>query len=168
MSRGCSSKARGCWTFHRHSVTRSHSRSRLFIAFIPADAAAARCTCVTCAILGLYFRLEPAGAYSQPSSVSNPVTWVPQIAGIAVGGGKAASALDLMPFLHAVSHKIISGQISSELWAPLLLGALVLGLGAAAAGLPVIASAGVARACAPTSCAAAAPAQASLARRALH
>jgi uncharacterized protein (DUF2062 family) len=41
--------------------------------------------------------------------------------------------LDLMPFLHAISQQTIWKDLS-ELWPPLLLGALVLGLIAAAAG----------------------------------
>ena len=41
--------------------------------------------------------------------------------------------LDLMPFLHAISHQTFWTDVR-ELWAPLLLGALVLGLVAAGCG----------------------------------
>ena len=38
-----------------------------------------------------------------------------------------------MPFLHTLKHRNLGAQVH-ELWAPLLLGALVLGLAAAGAG----------------------------------
>jgi len=64
--------------------------------------------------------------------VSNPFTWVPQVAGSLWVGAKLLG-LDLMPFLHAVSHRTLWTDMG-VLWAPLLLGALVLGLIAAACG----------------------------------
>jgi uncharacterized protein (DUF2062 family) len=64
--------------------------------------------------------------------VSNPFTWLPQVAGSLWVGAKLLG-LDLMPFLHAISHQTFWAEISL-LWAPLLLGALVLGLIAAASG----------------------------------
>jgi uncharacterized protein len=47
--------------------------------------------------------------------------------------GAKLLGLDLMPFLHAISHQTFWAEMSL-LWAPLLLGALVLGLIAAASG----------------------------------
>ena len=64
--------------------------------------------------------------------VSNPFTWVPQIAG-SIWVGAKLMGLDLMPVLHELHHRHPWHHIG-ELWAPLLLGALVLGLAAAAAG----------------------------------
>jgi hypothetical protein len=64
--------------------------------------------------------------------ISNPFTWVPQVAGSLWVGAKLLG-LDLMPFLHAISHRTLWADMGI-LWPRLLLGALVLGLIAAAAG----------------------------------
>src|ERR1700760_1413597 len=120
---------RGCWNFHRHSVIRSFALG-LFIAFIPPTPLLP-VHLVTCAILGLYFRLNLPVLFATVF-VSNPFTWVPQIAGSLWVGAKLLG-MDLMPFLHAVSHETFWSDIR-ELWAPLLLGALVLGVVAAAVG----------------------------------
>jgi len=47
--------------------------------------------------------------------------------------GAKLLGLDLMPFLHAISHRTLWADMG-VLWPPLLLGALVLGLIAAATG----------------------------------
>jgi uncharacterized protein (DUF2062 family) len=64
--------------------------------------------------------------------VSNPFTWLPQVAGSIWVGAKLLG-MDLMPFLQELHHRHLWTQVN-QLWAPLLLGALVLGLTAAAAG----------------------------------
>ncbi len=121
--------ARGCWSFNRHSVTRAFALG-LFIAFIPPTPLLP-VHVVTCALLGVYFRLNLPVLFATVF-ISNPLTWVPQIAGSLWVGAKLLG-MDLMPFLRAMSHQTLWSDIS-ELWAPLLLGALVLGLAAAAGG----------------------------------
>ncbi|SRR5579859_6518 len=119
---------RQCWTFNRSSVTRSFSLG-LFIAFIPPTPLPVHL--VTCTLLGICFRLNLPVLFATVF-VSNPFTWLPQVAGSLWVGAKLLG-LDLMPFLHAVSHRTFWAELS-VLWAPLLLGALVLGLIAAACG----------------------------------
>jgi uncharacterized protein len=119
----------GCWSFHRHNVTRAFALG-LFIAFIPPTPILP-VHLVTCAILGLTFRLNLPVLFST-IFVSNPFTWLPQIAGSIWVGAKLLR-IDLVPFLHVISRQSIWRDIS-ELWAPLLLGALVLGITAAACG----------------------------------
>jgi len=121
--------ARGCWTFHRHSVTRAFALG-LFIAFIPPTPLLPL-HLVTCTLLGMYFRLNLPVMFATVF-VSNPFTWFPQIAGSLWVGAKLMG-LDLMPVLHAVNHQSFWLDIRG-LWAPLLLGALVLGVIAAAFG----------------------------------
>ena len=116
-----------CWSFHRHNVTRAFALG-LFIAFIPPILPV---HLLTFALLGLSFRLNLPVLFSTVF-VSNPFTWLPQIAGSLWVGAKLLR-IDLMPFLHAIGHQSLWDNIS-ELWAPLLLGALVLGLTAAACG----------------------------------
>jgi uncharacterized protein len=120
---------RGCWTFHRHSVTRAFALG-LFVAFIPPTPLLP-VHLLACTILGMYFRLNLPVMFATVF-VSNPLTWFPQVAGSLWVGAKLMG-LDLMPLLHAVKHQSFSADISG-LWAPLLLGALVLGLIAAAFG----------------------------------
>jgi uncharacterized protein (DUF2062 family) len=86
---------------------------------------------VACALLGVYFRLN-LPVLIATVFVSNPLTWVPQVAGSLWVGAKLLG-LDLMPFLHAISHRTLWADMG-VLWPPLLLGALVLGLVAAASG----------------------------------
>jgi uncharacterized protein (DUF2062 family) len=119
----------GCWTFNRSGVTRAFALG-LFIAFIPPTPLLPL-HLVICAMLGVYFRLN-LPVLVATVFVSNPFTWVPQVAG-SIWVGAKLMGLDLMPFLHAVSHQTILRDLS-ELWPPLLLGALVLGLIAAACG----------------------------------
>src|SRR5260221_8431574 len=119
---------RGCWTFNRHSVTRAFALG-LFIAFIPPTPLPVHI--VTCVILGLLFRLN-LPVLIATTFVSNPFTWLPQVAGSIWVGAKLLG-MDLMPFLHALSHQTFWADMS-VLWPPLLLGALVLGLIAAASG----------------------------------
>ena len=120
---------RRCWTFNRSNVTRSFALG-LFVAFIPPTPLLP-VHLVTCALLGVYFRLNLPVLFATVF-VSNPFTWVPQVAGSLWVGAKLLG-LDLMPFLRAVSHRTLWADMS-VLWAPLLLGALVLGLIAAASG----------------------------------
>ena len=119
---------RGCWTFNRHSVTRSFALG-LFIAFIPPTPLPVHI--VTCVILGVLFRLN-LPVLIATVFLSNPFTWVPQVAG-SIWVGAKLMGLDLMPVLHEL-HQHHPWRHIGELWAPLLLGALVLGLTAAAAG----------------------------------
>lgn len=119
---------RGCWTFHRHSVTRAFAVG-LFIAFIPPTPLPVHI--VTCVILGVLFRLN-LPVLIATVFLSNPLTWLPQVAGSIWVGAKLLG-MDLVPVLHELHHRHPWRHIG-ELWAPLLLGALVLGLTAAAAG----------------------------------
>jgi uncharacterized protein (DUF2062 family) len=119
---------RGCWTFHRHSVTRAFAVG-LFIAFIPPTPLPVHI--VTCVILGVLFRLN-LPVLIATVFLSNPLTWLPQVAG-SIWVGAKLMGMDLMPVLHELHHRHPWRHIG-ELWAPLLLGALVLGLIAAAAG----------------------------------
>jgi uncharacterized protein (DUF2062 family) len=118
---------RGCWKFHRYSVTRAFAFA-LFIAFIPPLLPV---HLLTCAVVGLYFRLNLPVMFTTVF-VSNPFTWVPQIAGSMWVGSKLLG-LDLLPMLHAVKYQSFLADVS-ELLAPLLVGALVLGVTAAIAG----------------------------------
>ena len=120
---------RGCFTFNRSGVTRAFALG-LFIAFIPPTPLLP-VHLVVCAMLGVYFRLN-LPVLVATVFISNPFTWLPQVAG-SIWVGAKLMGLDLMPFLHSISHGSLWREIS-ELWPPLLLGALVLGLTAAAAG----------------------------------
>ena len=119
---------RGCWTFHRHSVTRAFALG-LFIAFIPPTPLPVHL--VTCVILGVLFRLN-LPVLVATVFISNPFTWVPQVVG-SVWVGAKLMGMDFVPFLHTLKHHNLGAQVH-QLWAPLLLGALVLGLAAAGAG----------------------------------
>jgi hypothetical protein len=119
---------RRSWTFNRASVSRSFALG-LFIAFIPPTPLPVHL--VACALLGVYFRFN-LPVLIATVFVSNPLTWVPQVAGSLWVGAKLLG-VDLMPFLHAISHRTLWADMG-VLWPPLLLGALVLGLVAAASG----------------------------------
>jgi uncharacterized protein (DUF2062 family) len=120
---------RRCWTFNRSSVTRSFALG-LFIAFIPPTPLLPVHLAI-CALLGVHFRLNLPVLFATVF-ISNPLTWLLQVAGSIWVGAKLLG-LDLMPFLHAVSRQTFWADMS-VLWAPLLLGALVLGSIAAASG----------------------------------
>jgi len=119
---------RCCWTLNRHSVTRAFALG-LFIAFIPPTPLPVHL--VTCVILGVLFRLNLPVLFATVF-VSNPFTWLPQVAG-SIWVGAKLMGMDLMPLLHQLHHHHLWAQVN-QLWAPLLLGALVLGLAAAGAG----------------------------------
>jgi uncharacterized protein (DUF2062 family) len=119
---------RGCWTFNRHSVTRAFALG-LFIAFIPPTPLPVHI--VTCVVLGMWFRLN-LPVLIATVFVSNPFTWLPQVAG-SIWVGARLMGMDLMPVLHALRLHGVWTDVH-RLWAPLLLGALVLGLAAAGAG----------------------------------
>jgi uncharacterized protein (DUF2062 family) len=119
---------RGCWTFNRHSVTRAFALG-LFIAFIPPTPLPVHL--VTCVIFGMLWRLN-LPVLVGTVFLSNPFTWLPQVAG-SIWVGAKLMGLDLMPFVHEVTRRNVLIQVN-HLWAPLLLGALVLGLIAAGAG----------------------------------
>jgi hypothetical protein len=113
---------RGCWTFNRHSVTRGFAVG-LFIAFIPPTPLPVHL--VTCVIFGMLWRLN-LPVLIGTVFVSNPFTWLPQfLASIWVGA--KLLGLDLGPFIHEPLPHHSWGHFN-QLWAPLFLGALVLGL----------------------------------------
>jgi uncharacterized protein len=120
---------RACWTFHRHSVTRAFALG-LFIAFIPPTPLLP-VHLLTCALLGVYFRLNLPVLFTTVF-VSNPFTWLPQIAASLWVGAKLMG-LDFMPFMREIRHQTFWTNVN-ELWPPLLLGALVLGVIAGGAG----------------------------------
>ena len=119
---------RGCWTFNRHSVTRAFALG-LFIAFIQPTPLPVHI--VLCVILGMLFRLN-LPVLIATVFISNPFTWLPQVAG-SIWVGSKLMGIDLMPFLHELHHRHWWRHVP-ELWAPLLVGALVLGLAAAGCG----------------------------------
>src|ERR1700737_618103 len=119
---------RGCWTCNRHSVPRAFALG-LFIAFIPPSPLPVHL--VTCVILGMLFRLNLPVLFATVF-ISNPFTWLPQVAGSIWVGAKLMGR-DLTPFLHELHQGHLWAQVH-QLCAPLLLGALVLGLVAAGAG----------------------------------
>jgi uncharacterized protein (DUF2062 family) len=119
---------RGCWVFHRHSVIRAFALG-LFIAFIPPSPLPVHI--VTCVILGLVFRLNLPVLFATVF-ISNPFTWLPQVAGSIWVGAKLLG-IDFVPFMQALRHETIITRIH-QLWAPLLVGSLSLGLIAAGTG----------------------------------
>src|ERR1700738_1167317 len=119
---------RGCWAFQRHSVTRAFALG-LFIVFIQPSPLPVHL--LTCAILGVLFRLNLPVLFATVF-ISNPFTWLPQVAG-SIWVGAKLMGMDLMPYLHELHHRHLWAQVC-QLWAPLLLGALVLGLVAAGLG----------------------------------
>ena len=101
----------------------------LFIAFIPPIPLPVHL--VTCVILGVLLRLNLPVLFATVF-VSNPLTWVPQVAG-SIWVGAKLMGLDLMPMLHALKHENLAAKIH-HLWEPLLLGSVCLGLAAAGLG----------------------------------
>lgn len=120
---------RGCWTFNRSSVIRAFSLG-LAIAFVP-PLPLIPIHLLICLGMGVALRLN-LPVLIATIFISNPFTWVPQILG-SIWVGAQLLGLDLMPMLnHPTPHGI--WHHLSQLWAPLYLGALVLGAAAAAAG----------------------------------
>jgi uncharacterized protein (DUF2062 family) len=120
---------RGCWVFKRTSVIRAFSLG-LLIAFVPPTPFLPL-HLTLCAVLGIMFRLN-IPVLVGTVFVSNPLTWFLQVAG-SIWVGAKLMGLNLMPMLHGLSHRNFRAQLH-QLWEPLLLGALVLGLCAAALG----------------------------------
>ena len=119
---------RGCWAFNRLSVTRGFALG-LFIAFIPPTPLPVHL--VTCVTLAMLFRLN-LPVLTATVFLSNPLTWLPQVA-CSIWVGAKFMGMDLMPYLHELHHRPLWTQVG-QLWAPLLLGSLVLGLAAAGVG----------------------------------
>jgi uncharacterized protein (DUF2062 family) len=113
----------GCWGFHRSSVTRAFALG-LFIAFIP-PIPFLPVHLLICALLGLIFRLNLPVLFAA-TFISNPFTWLPQIAG-SIWVGAKLMGVNLSPLLHELGHRTQWSHLS-QLWAPLLLGAFVLGV----------------------------------------
>lgn len=120
---------RGCWQFKRTSVIRAFSLG-LLIAFVPPTPFLPL-HLTLCVVLGILFRLN-IPVLVATVFLSNPLTWFPQIAGSLWVGAKLMD-LNLMPMLHDLNHRNLRTNLG-QLWEPLLLGALVLGLSAAALG----------------------------------
>src|SRR5271165_5291779 len=119
---------RGCWTFNRTSVVRAFSLG-LAIAFVPPTPLPLHLS--LCALLGILFRLNLPVLFATVF-ISNPFTWFLQVAGSLWVGAKLMG-MDLMPIVHDLRHPHLWTHLG-QLWPPLLLGALVLGLLAGAAG----------------------------------
>ena len=119
---------RGCWTFNRTSVVRAFSVG-LAIAFVPPTPLPLHLS--LCALLGILFRLNLPVLFATVF-ISNPFTWFLQVAG-SLWVGATLMGTDLIPLVHGLRHRDIWSQLH-QLWPPLLLGSLVLGLLAAAAG----------------------------------
>jgi uncharacterized protein (DUF2062 family) len=119
---------RGCWIFNRTSVVHAFSLG-LAIAFVPPTPVPLHL--VLCAVLGVLFRLNLPVLFATVF-ISNPFTWFLQVVG-SIWVGAKIMGLDLMPLVHVPTHRHLWAQLH-QLWAPLLLGALVLGAVAAALG----------------------------------
>ena len=118
-----------CWTFHRNNVSRAFALG-LFIAFIPPTPLLP-VHFILCAILGVSLRVNLPVVFATVF-VSNPITWLPQIwASIWVGA--KLTGTDLTPVMHHLGSRHLWMEVN-QLWVPLLLGALVLGLVAAGVG----------------------------------
>ena len=120
---------RGCWRFRRISVIRAFSLG-LLIAFVPPTPFLPL-HLTLCAVLGILFRLN-IPVLVATVFVSNPFTWFPQVAG-SIWVGAKLMGLNLIPMLGEISHRNFRAELH-QLWEPLLLGALVLGISAAAVG----------------------------------
>ena len=120
---------RGCWTFRRISVIRAFSLG-LLIAFVPPTPFLPL-HLMLCIVFGLLFRLN-IPVMVATVFLSNPVTWFPQIAG-SIWVGAKLMGLNLMPMMQHLNQTNFRAGIH-QLWQPLLLGAFVLGITAAACG----------------------------------
>ena len=118
-----------CWTFNRTRVIRAFSLG-LLIAFIPPTPFLP-VHIICCTLFGILLRLNLPVLFATVF-ISNPLTWVPQVLASIWVGAKLLG-VDLMPFSHDLSRRYIWAHFH-ELWAPLLLGASVLGLTAAGLG----------------------------------
>jgi uncharacterized protein (DUF2062 family) len=118
-----------CWNFHRSSVTRAFALG-LFIAFIPPTPVLPL-HLVVCSLLGVMFRLNLPVLFATVF-VSNPFTWLPQVVG-SIWVGEKLLGVDLLPYVRTLNHHNMRA-LFHQLWEPLFLGALVLGLLAAAFG----------------------------------
>jgi hypothetical protein len=114
---------RGCWMFKRTSVIHAFSLG-LLIAFVPPTPPLPLHLAL-CAVFGVLFRLNLPVLFATVF-VSNPLTWFPQVLGSIWVGAKLLG-LDIMPLFHEITHANLWAHLN-QLWAPLLLGALVLGL----------------------------------------
>ncbi|HUX73175.1 MAG TPA: DUF2062 domain-containing protein [Steroidobacteraceae bacterium] len=119
----------GCWTFHRASVTRAFALG-LFIAFIPPTPFFP-VHLLVCSVLGVLLGLNLPVLFATVF-VSNPFTWLPQILA-SIWVGAKLMGIDLMPLVHHLSRHNMAALLD-RVWAPLLLGALVLGTLSAALG----------------------------------
>ncbi len=120
---------RGCWDFKRTPVIHAFSLG-LLIAFVPPTPLLPL-HLILCLVLGIILRLN-LPVLLATVFVSNPLTWFPQVAGSIWVGAKLMD-LNLMPMIHGLRHENLRAQLH-QLWEPLLLGALVLGVCTAAAG----------------------------------
>ena len=120
---------RGCWSFKRTSVINGFSLG-LLIAFVPPTPLLPL-HITLCVVLGMLFRLNMPVLFATVF-VSNPLTWFPQVAG-SIWVGSKLMGLELMPMVQGLTHRNFLAQVQ-DLWEPLLLGALVLGVGAASIG----------------------------------
>jgi uncharacterized protein len=117
------------WALSRSGVCRAFALG-LFIAFIPPTPLIP-VHVVLCALAGVLLRLNLPVLFATVF-VSNPFTWFPQVAG-SIWVGAKLTRLDLSPFMQELSRRSIWEHLN-QLWEPLLLGALVLGVLAAALG----------------------------------
>ena len=100
---------RRCWTFNRSNVTRAFALG-LFIAFIPPTPLPVHLVDVraTWRVFRLNLPVLVATVF-----ISNPFTWVPQVAGSLWVGAKLLG-MDLMPFLHAISHRTLWADMGNN------------------------------------------------------
>jgi len=120
---------RRCWAFRRTQVIPAFSLG-LLIAFVPPTPFLPL-HLTLCAVLGILLRLN-IPVLVATVFVSNPFTWFPQIAG-SIWVGAKLMGMNMVPVIHDLGHRNFRAQLH-QLWEPLLLGALVLGICAAALG----------------------------------
>jgi len=117
-----------CWAFTRGGVSRAFALG-LFIAFIPPTPLPVHL--LLCSVLGVALGLNLPVLFATVF-LSNPLTWFAQYAA-SVWVGAKLMGLDFMPLVRQLRHHEIAAVLN-RLWAPLLLGSLVLGLLAAVLG----------------------------------
>ena len=111
-----------CWSFNRRGVTRAFSLG-LFIAFIPPTPLPIHLLIAT--LCGILFELNLPVLFATVF-LSNPMTWLFQVAG-SIWVGARLLGIDLTPLMRHLGHKTAWAHLH-QLWTPLLLGAVVLGL----------------------------------------